>query len=211
MMRISKPALIFDFGGVLLDWNPRNLFKKFFGEDSVAMEKFLREIDFLNWNLEQDKGRSFAEGVAELSARFPHYADLIRAYDERWEESISGPIQSTVETLQPLKENGHALYGLTNWSAEKFQLAAHQYPFFNLFETILVSGSVRLVKPDPRIFQMILDEIGKPAHECVLIDDSETNTAAAGQLGFKVIHYQSSRQMLDELALMEIVCQQPGL
>ena len=207
----TKPAIIFDFGGVLLDWNPRNLFQKYFGEDTDAMEKFLREIDFFSWNLEQDKGRSFAEGVAELSARFPQYAYLIKAHDERREESIHGPIQSTVDALMPLKEKGHPLYGLTNWSEEKFRLVAHKYDFFNLFETILVSGSVRLVKPDPRIFQMMLDEIGRPASECVLIDDSATNTMAARQLGFKAIHYESSGQMLEELAQLEIVCQQPGL
>lgn len=200
----QKSALIFDFGGVLLDWNPRNLFLKFFDADDGAMEKFLSEIDFFAWNFEQDKGRSFAAGVAELTARFPHYAHLIRAYDERWEESIRGPIQSTVDTLLPLKENGHSLYGLTNWSEEKFQLVENKYPFFDLFEIILVSGAIRLAKPDPRIFQKMLDHIGRPASECVLIDDSAVNNAAARQLGFKTIHFESTGQMLAELAQIEI-------
>ncbi|MCX6082752.1 MAG: HAD family phosphatase [Chloroflexi bacterium] len=202
-MNSRLPALIFDFGGVLLDWDPRNLFRKFFGEDVAEMEQFLVDIDFYGWNLEQDKGRPFADGVAELSARFPQYADLIRAYDERWEESIRGPIQSTVNTLQPFQEKGYSLFGLTNWSHEKFQLVSHQYSFFSLFENILVSGFVELVKPDPRIFEMMLARIDRPADECVFIDDSAANIAAARQLGFMTIRYESTRQMLRDLARME--------
>jgi len=206
-MMEQKPALIFDFGGVLLNWDPYNLYLRFFDGNADAVDKFLAEIDFPAWNLEQDRGRSFAEGVAELSARFPQYADLIKAYNEHWEESISGPIQSTVDTLKPFKENGYLLYGLTNWSAEKFQLVKHKYPFFELFETILVSGAVRLVKPDPRIFHSMLEQIGRPAAECVLIDDSAVNVAAALQLGLKAIQFKSAPQMLAELAQMEIVFQ----
>jgi 2-haloacid dehalogenase len=203
----QKEALIFDFGGVLLDWNPSNVFLKYFDGNVGAMEKFLGEIDFFSWNLEQDKGRPFADGVADLSARFPHYADLIKAYDENWEKSISGPIQPTVDTLRMLKESGHILYGLTNWSEEKFFLVKDKYPFFYQFETILVSGVVRLAKPDPRIFQMMLDRIGRPACECVFIDDSAINITAAQQLGFKTIHFEAARKMLEELA---VLCSTPG-
>ena len=196
----QKPALIFDVGGVLLDWNPRYLFRSYFEGDTDAMERFLTEIDFSDWNFKQDQGRSFAEGVAELSARFPEYAGLIKAYDDCWEASISGPIQSTVDTLEPLKQRGHTLYGLTNSSAEKFHLVAHKYDFFKFFEYILVSGTVRLAKPDPRIFALLLERVGRPAGECVLIDDSIVNIEAARQLGFKTIHFVSARQMLAELA-----------
>jgi 2-haloacid dehalogenase len=207
-MTEQRPALIFDFGGVLLNWDPYNLYLGFFNGNTAAVEHFLAEIDFQTWNLEQDRGRSFAAGVAELSARFPQYADLIKTYDERWEESISGPIQSTVDTLQPFKKNGYRLYGLTNWSAEKFQLVKHKYAFFELFETILVSGTVHLVKPDPRIFQLMLNQIGRPAGECILIDDSATNVAAARKLGFNAVQFKSAPQMLAELAQMEIVVSQ---
>src|SRR5512140_1463174 len=118
------------------------------------MGKFRIYVDFCAGNVDQDKGRSFAEGVLELSARFPNYAPLIKAYDDQWEESIRGPIQSTVDTLLPLKEKGYLLYGLTNWSEEKFKVAAHRFEFFNLFETIVVSGKIKLAKPDARIFHM---------------------------------------------------------
>ena len=203
MNSAQKPALVFDFGGVLLDWDPRTLYRPYFDGDEAAMEKFLAEINFYVWNFEQDRGRSFAEGVAELSARFPNYSDLIKAYDTSWETSISGPIQPTVDTLQPLKENGHALYGLTNWSAEKFQLVAHKFDFFNLFEHILVSGAVRLAKPDPRIFALMQARIGRPAAECVFIDDSAPNIAAASDFGYQTIHFVSAQQMLAELAQLE--------
>jgi 2-haloacid dehalogenase len=194
-----KPALVFDFGGVLLEWNPRHLYRKLFNGDEAAMEKFLCEVDFSTWNTEQDRGRSFAEAVDELSARFPHYAGLIKAYDERWEESISGPIQPVVDTLRELKEKGYALYGLTNWSQEKFALVQHKYAFFNLFETILVSGAVRLIKPDPRIFNLLLEKMKCSPEQCIFIDDSLKNVAAAEALGFIPIHFQSPDQLTNEL------------
>ena len=204
----QKPVLIFDFGGVLLDWDPRSLFSPYFDGDREAMEKFLVEIDFFGWNFKQDQGGAFADGVAELSARFPEYARMIRAYDDDWQTSIRGPIQSTVDILEPLKQSGYSLYGLTNWSAEKFHLVAHQYEFFNIFEYILVSGVVRLAKPDPRIFSLLLERIGRPAQECILIDDSIVNIEAARRLGFKTIHFVSARQMLDELAGFVTDCEQ---
>ncbi len=202
----KKPSLIFDFGGVLLDWDPRNLFQKYFGDSLLATDKFIAEIDFYAWNLEQDKGRLFADGVAELSARFPQYAHLIKAYDEFWEESIRGPINPTVCVLQSLKQKGYQLYGLTNFSLEKFQLVSERYPFINIFEDILVSGAVKLAKPDPRIFQLMLERISRPARECVFIDDSAVNVSAARDLGFHAIHFQSARQMLVDLDAIIIAC-----
>ena len=201
----QKPALVFDFGGVLLEWDPRHLYRKLFNEDNAAMERFLLEVDFSNWNTEQDRGRSFAQAVSELSMRFPHYAELIKAYDERWEESIDGPIQPVVDMLWVLKEKGYRLYGLTNWSQEKFELVQHKYPFLKLFEFILVSGSVGLVKPDPRIFAMLLKKTGYLPQQCIFIDDSLKNVAAAQVLGFIPIHFQSPSQLLDELSLHGIL------
>ena len=195
----SRPAIVFDFGGVLLEWDPRHLYRKLFGPDLEAMERFLAEIGFAEWNLEQDRGRPFALGVAELSQRFPRYADLIRAYDERWEESIAGPIQPTIRILAALKQAGRALYGLSNWSAETFRRIRPRYGFFDWFEAIVISGEVGLVKPDPRIFQTFLTRVGRAPGECLFIDDGERNVAVARSLGFDVIRFASPEQLEREL------------
>lgn len=200
-------AIIFDFGGVLIDWNPRYLYRKLFDGDSNVIERFLTDIGFMEWNLQQDKGRSFAVAVAELCERFPAYANLIRAYDQRWEESIAGPIQPTVNLLHSLKQTGCRLYGLSNWSAEKFETVRSKYEFFNWFDTIVVSGEVKLVKPDPRIYTLFLERIGRTAEECLFIDDSRANIAAADQLGFKTIWYESPEQLEAELRHLGILRQ----
>ena len=192
-------ALIFDFGGVLVDWNPFYLYSRYFDGDESAMQRFLDEIGFSQWNLEQDRGRPYAEAVEELSWRYPQYAELIQAYDRRWEESISGPIQPTVEILGELRGAGYPLYGLSNWSGEKFRLVRQKYEFFNWFEDILVSGEVKLVKPDERIFNLMLERIGREAGECLLVDDSAANIQAAARLGFQTIHFRSPEQLRGEL------------
>ena len=192
-------AIVVDFGGVLIDWNPRYLYRKLFPGGEAAMERFLAEIGFTEWNRQQDAGRAFALAVAELVKQFPAYAELIQAYDERWEESIGGPIQGTVELLLPLKQAGFELHGLSNWSSEKFASVRAKYPFFGLFQTILLSGDVKLIKPDPQIFRVLLDRIARPAGECLFIDDSEENITAAAALGFETIRFESSEQLRKEL------------
>lgn len=196
-MRIR--AVVLDFGGVLIDWNPRYLYRKLFPGNETAMEAFLAEIGFTEWNQQQDAGRAFSLAVTELVQQFPSYADLIRAYDERWEESIAGPLQATVDLLLPLKQAGFELHGLSNWSSEKFASVRAKYPFFDLFETILLSGDVKLIKPDPRIFRALLARIARPASECLFIDDSGENIEAARTLGFATIRFESSDQLLREL------------
>jgi 2-haloacid dehalogenase len=200
----DRPAIIFDFGGVLLDWNPRRVFLKYFNEDADAVEKFLADADFFAWNYEQDRGRPYAEGVAEASARFPEFAEYFKAYDVFWDESLSGQIQSSVDTLKPLKDGGYKLYALTNWSHEKYTFVDRRFAFLELFESILVSGQVQIAKPDPRIFQLMLEQIGRPAGECVFIDDSAANINTARALGFKTIQYESSDQMIAEMRQLGI-------
>jgi 2-haloacid dehalogenase len=195
----SAPAIVFDFGGVLLEWNPHLVYGKYFNDDPGAIDRFLQEIGFAEWNLQQDKGRPFAEAVTVLSRQFPQYAHLIQAYDDRWEESIVGPIQPTVDILHLLKQSGHTLYALSNWSAETFPRIRHKYDFLDWFEDILVSGEVKLVKPDPRIFQVFLKRTGRTAEECLLIDDSEANIAAAGQLGFQTIRFETAHKLREDL------------
>jgi 2-haloacid dehalogenase len=190
--------IIFDLGRVLIDWNPHRLYAPYFNS-SAEIDQFLHEINFPEWNLRQDAGRSFREGVAVLSADFPQYADLIRAYDERWEESVPGPVEGSVKLLRRLKQGGHPLYALTNFSAEKFPLMRRRYEFLGLFEYILVSGEVGLVKPDPAIYRLMLEKVRHPASQCLFIDDSHKNVAAAQALGFDTIHFQSSKLLELEL------------
>ena len=184
---------------MLIDWNPRYLYRKLFPGNDAAMERFLAEIGFADWNRQQDAGRTFSHAVTELVKRFPSYADLIQAYDERWEESIAGPLQGTVDLLLPLQQAGFALHGLSNWSREKFDAVRTKYSFFELFETILLSGDVQLTKPDPRIFQALLERIGRSAGECMFIDDSAENITAATSLGFETIRFESPDQLRGEL------------
>jgi 2-haloacid dehalogenase len=204
----QSPAIIFDFGGVLIDWDPRYLYAPLFDNDADAMERFLTEIGFVEWNTEQDRGRPFAVAVNELSERFPHYADYIRAYDERWEQSIGGAIEETVALLVALKRAGFVLYGLSNWSAETFRRIRHQYPFLDLFDEIVLSGEVQIIKPDPRIYEVLLERIKRAAPDCLFIDDSEVNVAVAEELGFQTIRFTSPEQLGRELIARGLLSQE---
>lgn len=190
----SNTAVVFDFGGVLMDWNPYYLYRKYLGDDR-EIERFLDEIGFHDWNVRMDGGRPFSTSVAELSLKYPQYTGLIRVFDERWEETNGGPIEGTVEILRDLKEARYPLYALSNWSAEKFRIVRRKYGFFDWFEAIVLSGEERLVKPDPAIFRVLLQRIDRRAQECLFIDDSPANTEVAGKLGFRTIHFQSPGQL----------------
>jgi 2-haloacid dehalogenase len=197
-------TIIFDLGGVLIDWNPHRLYAPYFNS-SAEIDHFLHEINFAAWNAHQDAGRPFAEGVAALSAEFPHYADLIQAYHEHWEQSVPGPIEGTVSILKHLKQAGHPLYALTNFSTETFPIMRRRYSFLKLFEYILVSGEVGLIKPNPAIYQLMLEKIGRVASECLFIDDSVKNVTAASQLGFDTIHFQAPQQLEMELQTRKLL------
>ncbi len=198
-------AIIFDFGGVLVDWDPRYLYRRYFPGQSQIVHNFLAETKFAEWNLEQDKGRPFAEAIASLSADFPQYAHFIRAYWEHWEDSITGPIAGSISILYGLKRAGYALYGLSNWSAETFPIAYKKYDFFRLFDEIILSGEVKLIKPDPAIFELTLGRIRRSASDCLLIDDSAANIDAARRLGFKTIRFLSSGQLETELSNLQLL------
>ena len=198
-------AIIFDFGNVLLEWNPRYVYQRFFPNDPEAMETFLQDVNFMDWNLLQDKGRPFVEGVAVLSQQFPHYSHLIQAYHEHWIDSLGEAITGTVGILKELKQAGYNLYGLSNWSAETFPHARQRHDFFDLLDDMVISGEVGHVKPDPEIFQILLDRIGRPARECLFIDDAQANIHQAEKMGFVTILFQSPEQlhtMLRELHIL---------
>jgi len=203
-MKLPIKAIVFDFGGVLLNWDPRNLYRRHFS-NSQEMENFLYEIDFYSWNAEQDKGRSFEEGVAQLSAQFPHYAKLISSYYEHWEESLDGPITDTIELLHLLKKNNYALYGLSNWSAETYPIVRKKFSFFDFFDDIIISGDVKMNKPDPSIFNLFLYRTGYNASECIFIDDSPPNIDTARDLGFTAIHFTTPQKLRDILEQIGII------
>ena len=205
MQIFSINAIIFDFGGVLINWDPHRVFNKYFASDTQAVDAFLKEINFTAWNLSQDKGYPFTQAVRELSAQHPQYASLIQAYDEEWEQSISGIIAETAEILYRLKAAGCHLYGLTNWSAEKFAIVRHKYKVFDLFEEILVSGEVKLIKPDPAIYRLLLKKIKYPPEACLMIDDSATNEEASRKMGFVAVHFTSPEQLESEFRRLNVL------
>jgi 2-haloacid dehalogenase len=198
-------AILFDFGNVLLEWNPRHIYRRYFPNDEAAMEHFLHEVNFMEWNAQQDKGRSFAEGVAELSREFPHYANLIQAYQDNWSESIGDPVAGTVEIMKRLKQAGYPVYGLSNWSSETFPMVRNKFIFFDLLDDIVISGEVGQIKPEPEIFEIALQRIGRPANECLFIDDSLANIEQARKMGFAVVHFQSPEQLETELKNLQLL------
>jgi 2-haloacid dehalogenase len=204
-MTNSKQAIVFDLGGVLIDWNPRHLYRKMFDGDEEAMERFLSEICTSEWNARQDEGRPFAEATEELITRHPEQAEFIRAFFDRWPEMIGGAIKETVEILDELKRAGYKLYALSNWSAETFPHARKRFGFLDWFDFTVISGEIGLVKPSREVFDFLLEKTGRRAEELIFIDDSTRNVIAARSLGFDAIHFCSSRQLRDELISREIL------
>jgi 2-haloacid dehalogenase len=201
----QKQAIVFDLGGVLIDWNPRYLYRKLFADDETAMEKFLAEVCNSDWNVQQDKGRPFADAVAELAAQHPAHEPMIRAFFERWPEMVSGAIEGTVAILHELRAARHPLYALSNWSAETYPHARKRFDFFEHFDHIVISGQIRMIKPDREIFDHLLAQTSRRAEECLFIDDSGLNIHAARALGFDAIHFTSPAQLRRELGARGIL------
>jgi len=197
--RAGRSIVVFDLGGVLLDWNPRHLYRKLFAGDEAAMEHFLATVCTHEWNRCQDAGRSFAEGARLLKAEHPDKTDLIDAYRCRFDEMIAGPIAGSVEILAELRDRGIPLYGLTNWSAETYPPARERYAFLSWFRGILVSGEVGVLKPDPRIFELLIERFGIASEAAVYIDDVEANVVAARPFGIYAIHFTTPAALRQEL------------
>ena len=191
-------AVVFDLGGVLIDRDPRHLYRKLLA-DEAAVEEFLATVCTPEWNAEQDRGRPFAEGVAELVERSPAHAAAITAYSERWEEMLGGDIAGAVELLAELRATGVPLYALTNWSAETFGIARRRFGFLDWFDGVLVSGEEKMVKPDPRFFRLLLDRFGLDPEATFFVDDSEANVAAARRLGLDAVRFTSPEQLRRDL------------
>jgi len=197
-----RSVAIFDLGRVLIDWNPRYLYRKLFAGDDAAMEWFLAEVCSMSWIEAQDEGRSYAEGTAVLKAAHPRLAPMIDAFIERWEEMMAGPIDGTVEILAELKARRTRLYALTNWSAETFPLGRRRFPFLEWFQGIVVSGEERVSKPDPRIFRILFDRYFVAPAQSVFIDDNPRNVAAATALGLHGITFTEPALLRRELTTL---------
>lgn len=190
--------IIFDFGGVLLDWNPRYLYKSYFNNDQ-EMEHFLADICNGEWNIKQDAGRPFAEAVKELQAKFPEYAEAIQMYDDDWEKMLKCELPESIDLLKELKSMGYGIYGLTNWSAEKIGYAFANYSFFSLFDGIVVSGVEKVVKPDRKIYEILLERYSLKPGECVFIDDNPDNVDMAKVLGINAIRFDNIGNVKEHL------------
>jgi len=190
-----RACIVFDLGGVLIDWDPRYLYRQLFDGDGTAMEHFLAQVCSPAWNAQQDAGRSFAEAIAEKTRAFPEYEHLIQAYFARWTEMIRGSMAGTVEVLSELREQGYPLYALSNWSAETFPLIKHRFSFLDWFKGIVLSGEVGCAKPNPRIYRIFLERMQCMPDQCLFIDDSRDNIATARELGFATLLFRSPQQL----------------
>lgn len=187
-------AVIFDIGGVLIEWHPKYLYSKLL-ENEAAIDEFLKEIGFSAWNLALDAGGRWEPAIADLVAKFPHRKELIEAADLRWHEMLPGDFPGTVAILERLSQASVPLYAITNFSSEKFIEARARWPFFSLFRDIVVSGDEKLLKPEAEIFRLCLDRNGLKAEDCVFIDDVAHNVAGAQAVGIDAILFQTPEQL----------------
>ena len=191
--------IIFDFGGVVMDWNPRYFFKDYFNDDE-KMEFFLKNIATDEWNAEQDRGRTLAEGTEIQVAKFPQWEKELRAYYDNWTTMLRSDIPKNVEVLRKLEHSNYELFGLTNWSAETFPYALENYDFFKIFDgNIVVSGTEKVIKPDPKIWEVLLERYHIKADESVFIDDNAKNIEVAKALGFITVHITPETDLEKEL------------
>jgi len=195
-------TIIFDLGGVLIDWNPRHLYRKIFKTEE-EIDWFLQNICTSEWNEQQDAGRSFEEATDELLSKFPDHEIPIRAWYGRWKETINGPITETVKIFEELREaKKYRLYALTNWSEQTFPWALENFNFLQWFEGIVVSGVEKTRKPFPEFYQILLSRYNIDPTKALFIDDSHRNIIGAQALGINGIHFQSPTQLRSELQKM---------
>jgi len=204
-MQQSIHAVIFDLGGVLIDWNPRHLYRRIF-EKEEEMEWFLQHVCTSDWNEQQDAGRSFEEATNELLGKFPEHEAPIRAWYDRWQETMNGPITDTVEILRQIRESKkHKLYALTNWSAQTFPWALKNFDFLHWFEGIVVSGHEKTRKPFPEFYQILLDRYKIDPNKAIFIDDVPRNIHGAQAVGIAGVHFQSPQHLKLELQKLGVL------
>ena len=192
-------AVLWDLGGVLLDWDPRHLYRKLFGADVAAMDDFLADVCSPAWHEQQDLGKSTAQACTELAAQHPGQADLIKAWAERNEEMVRGAIGGSVEILAEVRQAGVACYALSNMEKESWQRRLGLYEFLNWFDGYFISSLEGVMKPDPHYFRRALARFGlKPGH-CLFIDDRTENTEAAAELGIRTVLFRSPEELREDL------------
>jgi len=198
-------TIIFDLGGVLIDWNPRYVFKEYF-DDPDQMEWFLNTICSWDWNENQDAGYPLAQATEDKVKEYPEWEKEIRVYYGRWEEMLGEAIDDTVAILKTVIDDPkYRVYALTNWSAETFPIAQERFDFLNWFEGIVVSGIEKTRKPLPEIYQIILDRYQVNASEAIFIDDSPKNVKGSEDMGIQAIHFQSPVQLKEALQKLGIL------
>lgn len=186
--------IVFDYGAVLVDWNPHHLYDKYFGSVEKA-EWFLNNICLYSWNIQMDGGKPFAEGVAELQAQYPEWSEAIAIYHTRWIEMMGGEIEGMSSLVQRLKVAGYRVFGLTNWSSETFPLVRDKYPIFSLMEGMVVSGEEHLLKPSAAIYNCLLERYGLRAEESLFVDDNLANVEGARAVGMQGVQFISAEEL----------------
>jgi 2-haloacid dehalogenase len=205
--RCAVEAVVFDIGGVLLDWSPRHLYRKVF-EDEQTMEFFLGQICTTEWHDAHDRGQSTADSCARLADIHPGYAEEIWAWATRGEEMVAGQFDDTVAILTDLVQAGVPCYALSNMEAETFPLRFDRYPFFRLFDGVVISGLEGMAKPDSEIFELLLDRFGLNATTTLFIDDNVGNLDPAAALGMATVRFESSEGLKDSLGAVGLL---PGV
>ena len=190
--------IVFDLGMVLIEWDPRHLYRKVFN-DEAEMEWFLTHVCHPDWNLEQDRGRSFDDGVIEATARHPKHTAEIAMYRDRWMEMVPGAITGSVDILEELHKNGRPLFAITNWNGETFRATRKRFAFLNLFRDIVVSGDEKLIKPNHKIFDLFCMRNNLDPVDCLFIDDSLKNIRGAQMTGMNTHHFTTPEALRADL------------
>ena len=197
--------IIFDFGGVLVDWNPHYLFDKYFNDLDEA-NYFVENVCNSEWNAEMDGGKPFEQAVRERSAMFPKYAEALRLYQTNWMDTMGEEIPGMYDLIKSLKINGFpVIYGLTNWSAETFPTVQKTYRIFSLIDKIVVSGEVRQLKPNPEIFHTLLDKYSLKAEESLFIDDNLKNVEGAKAVGINAVLFRGVEKLREDLKNLRVL------
>jgi 2-haloacid dehalogenase len=190
--------IVFDFGGVLIDWNPLYLYNNYFGDEEKA-RWFIANICTMEWNVQMDAGKSFAEGVAELTAQYPEWADAIAVYDTRWREMVGGPITGMLEVARGLKAAGYHLFGLSNWNWDKFSTIMDDFPVLDELEGRVVSGQEYVIKPDPRIYDILFKRFHLIPSESLFVDDNSANIEGGRLAGMQTLQFKDTAQFVKDL------------